>query len=409
MADSTLKTALSACIEDDTMVMHPHDFSIGHRGAALHFPEHTAESYTAAIEQGAGIIECDVAVTKDGELVCRHAQCDLHTTTNILGNPALAAKCTTAFTPATATTGASARCCTSDITLAEFMTLTGKMDASDKTATTATAYMGGTADFRTDLYVSGKSGTLVTHAQSVALIKKYNRKATPELKTYTPGPGMPTYDAIRAKVVRDYTDAAFPAANVWLQSFNYPDVEYWVRNGDAFGRQAVLLDGNYTDGTTVGMDESNPSKAIGLPNFVALKAAGFNWIAPPQQMLLKNAAGKFAPSDYAKAAKAAGMNIIAWTLERSGHLASGGGWYYSSVNALINNDGDMMEMMHVLHADVGVKGVFSDWPATTTFYANCMIKKHTCSALTIAPNGSSANGVATILFAIVAAVFAVSM
>jgi len=58
---------------------------------------------------------------------------------------------------------------------------------------------------------------------------------------------------------------------------------------------------------------------------------------------------------------------------------------------------------------VGVKGVFSDWPATTTFYANCMIKKHTCSALTIAPNGSSANGVATILFAIVAAVFAVSM
>jgi len=177
MADSPLKTALSACIEDDTMVLHPHDFSIGHRGAALQFPEHTMESYTAAIESGAGIVECDVAVTKDGELVCRHAQCDLHTTTNILANAALAAKCTTPFTAATSTTGATATCCTSDITLAEFKTLTGKMDASDSKATTAAEYMGGTAGFRTDLYVSGKSGTLMTHAMSVALLKKYNRKA----------------------------------------------------------------------------------------------------------------------------------------------------------------------------------------------------------------------------------------
>jgi len=26
----------------------------------------------------------------------------------------------------------------------------------------------------------------------------------------------------------------------------------------------------------------------------------------------------------------------------------------------------------MLAQDVGVIGVFSDWPATTTFYANCM-------------------------------------
>ena len=30
---------------------------------------------------GAGIVECDVTFTKDKELVCRHSQCDLHTTT----------------------------------------------------------------------------------------------------------------------------------------------------------------------------------------------------------------------------------------------------------------------------------------------------------------------------------------
>ena len=101
------------------------------------FPEHTQEAYVAAIAMGAGIVECDVAVTQDGELVCRHSQCDLHTTTNILVTD-LASKCTKPFSPAndSADADASATCCTSDITLAEFKTLCGKMDASETSATT---------------------------------------------------------------------------------------------------------------------------------------------------------------------------------------------------------------------------------------------------------------------------------
>lgn len=342
------------------------------------FQQHTMESYMAAIEMGAGIVECDVAVTKDGALVCRHAQCDLHTTTNILGDATLAAKCTTPFTAASGNTPATVKCCSSDITLAEFKTLKGKMDASNSKATTPAEYMTGTAGWRTDLYVSGKSGTLVTHAESIALIKKYNRKATPELKTYTAGTGMPTYDEIRAKVAQEYTDASFPAANVWLQSFNYPDVAYWVANSGDFGKQAVFLDGNYTDGTTTGTTTDLATNvAIGLPDFAAYKAAGMNYIAPPMQMLLKNDGGKFVASDYAKAAKAADMHIITWTLERSGPLGTGGGWYFGTVNSIVNNDGDMMEVLHALNEQVGVKGVFSDWPATTTFYANCMMDKKT--------------------------------
>jgi glycerophosphoryl diester phosphodiesterase len=31
----------------------------------------------------------------------------------------------------------------------------------------------------------------------------------------------------------------------------------------------------------------------------------------------------------------------------------------------------MLRVLDVLDKDVGVMGVFSDWPATTTFYANC--------------------------------------
>lgn len=36
------------------------------------------------------------------------------------------------------------------------------------------------------------------------------------------------------------------------------------------------------------------------------------------------------------------------------------------------NDGDIITTIHVLAQDVGVLGIFSDWPATTMFYANCL-------------------------------------
>ena len=97
MDEGKLKTELQECTEGP---FKRTDFSIGHRGAALQFPEHTKESYVAAARMGAGIIECDVTFTADRELVCRHSQCDLHTTTNILAIPELADKCSEPFTPA---------------------------------------------------------------------------------------------------------------------------------------------------------------------------------------------------------------------------------------------------------------------------------------------------------------------
>ena len=45
---------------------------IAHRGASGIFPAHTRGSYEAAIEQGADVIECDLAVSKDRKFVCLH-------------------------------------------------------------------------------------------------------------------------------------------------------------------------------------------------------------------------------------------------------------------------------------------------------------------------------------------------
>ena len=78
------------------------------------------------------------------------------------------------------------------------------------------------------------------------------------------------------------------------------------------------------------------------------------------------------PSRYSLQAKEAGLGLITWTLERSGSLKGGGGWYHQSIAKVINNDGDTYEVLHALVDRVGVAAVFSDWPATTTFYANCM-------------------------------------
>ena len=364
MDEGNLKQALKQCEKGPFFRT---DFSIGHRGAALQFPEHTKESYEAAAVMGAGIIECDVTFTKDKKLVCRHSQCDLHTTTNILGIPELASKCSVPFTPADLENGTPARasCCTSDITLSEFKSLCGKMDASNPAATTPEEYMSGTADWRTDLYST--CGTLMTHAESIELIKSMGAKFTPELKS--PSVDMP-YDGdysqqdYAQQMIDEYKAAGIKPKHVWPQSFNLEDVKYWIAQEPAFGKQAVFLDARIYEET--GFEPT-------LASMEDLKSQGVNIVAPPLYALLTlDSNNNIVPSEYAVNAKAAGLDIIAWTLERDGPLANGGGWYHQSIQAAINNDGDTMKVLDVLAKDVGVLGVFSDWPATTTYYANCM-------------------------------------
>jgi glycerophosphoryl diester phosphodiesterase len=363
MDEGPLKNELLRCSEGP---FQPSDFSIGHRGATLQFPEHTRESYVAGARMGAGILECDVTFTKDRELVCRHSQCDLHTTTNILAIPELAAKCTQPFRPADPATGApaSAMCCTSDITLAEFKTLCGKMDASDPKAATVEQYLRGTPDWRTDLYST--CGTLLTHKESIELFTSLGTKFTPELKA--PSVTMPfegdfTQEQYAQKMIDEYKAARVSPSKVFAQSFNLNDVLYWLENEPRFGKQAVYLDdrvdaaGGY-DIAVAGMQE--------------LARQGVQIVAPPLWALVElDRRGRIAPSEYAIAARRAGLDLITWTIERSGPLATGGGYYYQSVADAIDNDGDTFTMLDVLAQRVGVRGVFSDWPATVTYYANC--------------------------------------
>ncbi|MGI2169766.1 glycerophosphodiester phosphodiesterase family protein [Shewanella sp. MF05960] len=368
MQDSELKTQLAQC---ESGPFYRTDFSIGHRGASMQFPEHTKEAYQAAIDSGAGIVECDVTFTNDKALVCRHSQCDLATTTNILAIPALANKCSVPFTPADAANGvsATATCCTSDISLAEFKTLKGKMDGFNPKATTVAEFMDGTPSWRTDLYAG--TGTLMTHAESIELFKSAGVKMTPELKSASvsmPFDGFSQQDYAQ-KMLDEYGAAGVDASQVFPQSFNLDDVKYWIANAPEFAEQAVYLDGRDSE---AGFDPQN--SATWSPSMDTLAADGVKIIAPPLWMLVTlDDNNAIVPSEYANAANAAGLKMIAWSLERSGLLSQGGGgWYYQSIADAIDNEGDTYELVDVLAKDVGVIGIFSDWPATVTYYANCM-------------------------------------
>ena len=170
------------------------------------------------------------------------------------------------------------------------------------------------------------------------------------------------------QLVDEYKAAGVAPSQVYLQSFNWQDILYWLEHEPEFGRQAVWLDERYEQ---PGFDPQQPQSW--QPSMAALKAAGLNIIAPPLWVLLREQDGTIVPTEYAKAASAAGLDIIAWSLERSAPLTEGADWYYQSLPLLARDDGAILQVLHVLAQDVGVIGVFSDWPGTTTFYANCLL------------------------------------
>lgn len=362
MDDSTLKRKLESCRND---LVRRTKFSIAHRGAPLQFPEHTKEAYTAGARQGAGIVECDVTFTKDGALVCRHDECDLHTTTNIVDTP-LNASCTTPWSGP----NSGPRCCASDITLAQFKTLKSKMDTSTPSATTAAGYLRGTAAWRTDLYDS--RGTLLTFKESIQLNQKLGVKHTPELKAGNPARVNAVFGSqanYAQALIDELKRAGVDPKDAWPQSFNLDDVLHWVRNEPRFGKQAVYLDD---------VDPSAGFPRLTVAELQSLKANGVKIFAPPIPALLAVDAAnqKLVPSQYANDIRAAGLDIITWSFERSDlrRGAAFGGFYaaYDPTGAVVKKDSDMYLALDALARDVRVLGVFSDWPATVSYYASCL-------------------------------------
>ena len=176
-----------------------------------------------------------------------------------------------------------------------------------------------------------------------------------------------TQEDYAQKLIDEYKAAGIPASDVFAQSFNLSDILYWIKAEPEFGANAVYL-------VEPGDDFNEQDPETWKEDFAALKQQGVNYLAPSMNMLVTARGDHIVASEYAKAAKKAGLKLISWSLERSGPLAAegGGGWYYKPLNDIIHTDGQIYELVDTLAQDVGIVGLFSDWPATVSYYASCM-------------------------------------
>ena len=79
---STITVLLSAILMHEPVATQTAKQLIAHRGASGYAPEHTLAAYRLALEQKADYVEPDLAVTKDGVLICLHDD-TLERTTNV--------------------------------------------------------------------------------------------------------------------------------------------------------------------------------------------------------------------------------------------------------------------------------------------------------------------------------------
>ena len=151
------------------------------------------------------------------------------------------------------------------------------MDGFNPDAKTPEEYQNGTPRWRTDLYAN--SGTLMTHDESIALIKSLGAKFTPELKA------AGSADAVRRRLhpgeirfanAGRLQEGRHSAGDVFAQSFNLADMLYWVKTEPEFAKQAVYLEERYEK---QGLDPNKPE--TWKPSMAELKAQGVAILGPP--------------------------------------------------------------------------------------------------------------------------------
>jgi len=256
--------------------------------------------------------------------------------------------------------------------MAEYETLCGKQDGFNASAKNPQDYQNGTPNWRTELYdTCGTVMTLNSYITQVESLPGY-RSFSPELKTPSATVPMPFNGYTQEMYAQDFIDTfknrSINPDRVWAQSFQLSDVLFWLKYDHDFGKHAIFLDERGNDAA---------GYATAVAGMADLKTQGINIISPQFPTLLALSGPNnetIVPSSYANAAKAAGIDIIAWSFERSGPLANVRAkmdYYYASIAQDIHYDGQLYEVLNVLANEVGIVGFFSDWSSTVTYFANC--------------------------------------
>lgn len=343
-------------------------FSIAHRGAPAHFPEHTRESYEAAARMGAGLVECDVTFTKDGVGVCRHADCDLHVSTNILITD-LADHCRKPFTGASENPvgrPASAECCVSDLTAVEFKNLCGRSPSVNRSAISVEQYL---SSENGSLSIEDPScGTLLTHAESITLLDSLGVDFVPELKRTRVSSAVSQAEIRRRALefLEAYQRANIAPERVFPQSFDLDTISLWTRENPAYSKRSIFLDAQYE---STEFDPNAPSTFS--PSMADIRRSGAAFVGPPFWTLLVERDGRIFPTAYAQQARLHGLGIVPWSLSRPSLLTANATRMRPPFSSLLQGDDDYDFIIHHLAQDAHVSGLFSDDPARVTRYANC--------------------------------------
>jgi glycerophosphoryl diester phosphodiesterase len=211
-----LACLLVACGGDDSVNFKTLDgkapLVIGHRGASGTLPEHTLESYTLAIAQGADFVEPDLVLTKDGVMIARHEPI-LDGTTDI-ATKFPASRKSTRDLDGVSTTAYFA----SDFTLAEIKTLRAKQSNAGRDQSLNGQYLIPTLD--EVIAVAKAEGAKVGRTIGIY----------PEIKhsvfhSATVGFGANTFeDKLVATLHAAYGNEA--SAPVFIQSFEVSNLQY---------------------------------------------------------------------------------------------------------------------------------------------------------------------------------------
>ncbi|MCW5222278.1 glycerophosphodiester phosphodiesterase [Verminephrobacter aporrectodeae subsp. tuberculatae] len=239
---SALVLALAACSGSDAPDYPTLDGNkplvIGHRGASGYLPEHTLEGYRRAIALGADFIEPDLVATSDGALVARHEP-NITATTDVSQRPEFASRKTKKMIDGVQEEG----WFVTDFTLAEIKTLRAVQPMAER-----------------DQSYNGKF-QIPTFEEVLDLAKTEGAKAGrsvgvyPETKhpSYHARQGLPLEDRLLAILAKyGYTT---PAAPVIVQSFEVSNLKYLRSKTGLRLVQLVDANGVHPDGS---MDLSAP-------------------------------------------------------------------------------------------------------------------------------------------------------
>ncbi|MEH2259040.1 glycerophosphodiester phosphodiesterase [Nostoc sp.] len=315
---------------------------IAHRGASGYRPEHTLAAYELAIALGADYIEPDLVSTKDGILIARHEN-EISETTNVASHPEFAHLQTTKIIDGESKTG----WFTEDFTLTELKTLRAK-ERIPQLRSQNTAYDG--------------LLEIPTLQEIIDLVKVKSGEINRTIGIY-PETKHPTYFqsiglALEAPLLTTLTANGYQGANapVFIQSFEVGNLQDLSTKTDLPLVQLLNDSGKPDDFVVSGCERTYTDlvTASGLAEIAKYaQAVGIhkNLLVP------RDNNGKLrSPTSLVIDAHAAGLLVHVWTFRNED--------CFLPLDFQGNPQGE-----YELFFNLGVDGVFSDYPDTAAYHA----------------------------------------